>query len=138
MPFKASIRSYTGTPSMMYTNPSSTPRAWSSPLSSVAHPGRVATASCSERPRTRTGTDARDSPASEKRVAPGLMAPSTSTASVTRGGNRRITSMGNAASTVNATDAAWAAPAVAGVRMVNRPGATSAKAKRPSAAVVAR
>ena len=48
-PCKLSIRSYIGTPSTTYKNPSSTPRAWSSPLSSVAHPGVVAIASCNPR-----------------------------------------------------------------------------------------
>ena len=84
----------------------------------------------------RAGADASDSPASDRRTEPASMAPSTWTASDTRGGSRMSTSSGSAASTVNDSDAACSAAPDGRVRMVNRPGATPANTKRPSAAVV--
>jgi hypothetical protein len=68
-PCMLSMRSYIGTPSTTYRNPSSTPRACIKPLSSVVHPGVVATASCSPRLLMRMGARLTASPASVVRVA---------------------------------------------------------------------
>ena len=62
MPCTLSIRSYIGTPSTTYRNPSSTPRACINPLSSVAHPGVVAIASCKPRLLMRIGARLTASP----------------------------------------------------------------------------
>jgi hypothetical protein len=68
MPCALSIRSYIGMPSTTYRNPSSTPRACIRPLSSVAHPGVVAIASCRPRLLMRIGARRTASPASVVRV----------------------------------------------------------------------
>ena len=102
-PNRPSNRSYHGTPSTTYSTPSSTPRTCRRPLSSLPHPGTVASTSWSPRVRIRGEASRSVSPPSVTRV---LVEPDsasadgrTSTCSAATADIRRFTVTGRAAPT---------------------------------------